>query len=132
MRTNVAGLVTELTDKFKGGMYDQVELTITTNEKKAEYGDASITIKAVSEEKQRVFETTMYIYEKEKGALVVIINDVLRDQVFDSFSNGDTVEKAKKYLEKYVERSISKMLDIKIADGSQPKRPGKKPAQKKA
>lgn len=124
MKTNLVELVESFKTALSGDFYEQTEVIVTSNDKKAENGNASVTI-CVKVDEDKMTTGTIYISEKEKSVLTMFVNDRTHDLVFSNTSS-ESVSKAQTYIKQYFERSTKRMLGIEITDGSKPKRPNKK------
>lgn len=109
-------------------LYSTTEIVIHMNDKKLDHGTGSISIMLKTQEGKRL-AVSIYIIEREKFTITVFVNDNTHDIVFNNMS-PDSVEKAKKYIIQYIERSTKKLLGIEINDGSKPKKSNNKESKK--
>lgn len=114
MRTNVKDLKEKYIGLFNEGIFKDVKVNIFTNDRKASSGSASLTIQVAKDEENHI-STTMYVIERhyKDGAtseFVVFVNDDSHQVVF----NGNSVNKAQNYIERYIENSTKRLLGIEI------------------
>lgn len=117
--TNVTELKEFYVNAFTGELYENIKVSVSAKEKKSS-DTASISIKMQVDEKKSV-TGTLYIVDKEKTTYVLFVSDKTHDIIFNNFS-VNSIEKSKKYVVNYFERSIKKILGIEIEKGADNKK----------
>lgn len=117
--TNVTELKEFYVNAFTGELYENIKVSVSAKEKKSS-DTASISIKMQVDEKKSV-TGTLYIVDKEKTTYVLFVSDKTHDIIFNNFS-VNSIEKSKKYVVNYFERSIKKILGIEIEKGTDGKK----------
>lgn len=131
MQNKVKEFVEFYKEKCSNGIFENCEVTVTSNVKKAKMGNASVSIKIVTDT-EKTLECTLYISSKRDGVYVLFVNDNTKDVVFNNFG-PDSIEKAKIYTGVYLERCTTRMKGIAIDEDDKPKRDsGYKGKQKKS
>lgn len=117
--TNVTELKEFYANAFTSELYENIKVSVSAKEKKSS-DTASISIKMQVDEKKSV-TGTLYIVDKEKTTYVLFVSDKTHDIIFNNFS-VNSIEKSKKYVVNYFERSIKKILGIEIEKGTDDKK----------
>lgn len=109
MKTDLIALAEAYQQKFSVEPFNKVNIQVTPNTKRIEASNGSINFKISSD--NETVSTTMYIVEREKTMYLIFVNDASHDIVFNNIG-VDPVEKSDKYITKYIERSVQRLLGI--------------------
>ena len=114
MKTNLKEIVSYYKEKLTTGVFEETDSKVFLNTKKIKNGTATITINIKTKDDTKL-RCSMFVVEKKNLTVILFVNDNTGDIVFNSVhENG--VERSKKYIDLYLERSVSRMLGIPVEE----------------
>ena len=117
MKTNLKEITKNYKDLLSTGVFEETESKVFLNTRKAKQGNATIIITIKTKDGNEL-ECNLYIVEKSSITAVLFVNKKTGDIVFNSIGK-DGIEKSKKYIELYLERSVKRMLGIPLEEDSE-------------
>lgn len=105
--------IKNLEKKFSGDLYKDLEVSVTSNVKKIRDNAVSISILISTPDKDKKIDGTIIVITHGKFTTISFINNYNKDVVFTNTSI-DPLEKAEKYITRYVERSVSRMMGYQL------------------
>lgn len=113
METNLTMLKEKIEGLFTDAQCEVLDVSITSNERKADRGCGSVTITArPKEEKRGGISATLYIVEKVKPDVVIksvmFVNNRTNDIIFNN-SSPNAVDKAEKYIVQFISRAAERL-----------------------
>lgn len=117
MKTNLKEITKNYKDLLSTGVFEETESKVFLNTRKAKHGNATIIFDIKTKDGNEL-ECNLYIVEKSSITAVLFVNKKTGDIVFNSIGK-DGIEKSKKYIELYLERSVKRMLGIPLEEDSE-------------
>ena len=117
MKTNLKEITKNYKDLLSTGVFEETESKVFLNTRKAKHWNATIIFDIKTKDGNEL-ECNLYIVEKSSITAVLFVNKKTGDIVFNSIGK-DGIEKSKKYIELYLERSVKRMLGIPLEEDSE-------------
>lgn len=115
MKTNLLELKKYYEEKLVGGIYENLSVEVSLNNKKENSGMAAITFK-ISASEDKTIDASIYIVEgNNDNKTLIFVNDASNDLIFANTSRN-AIEKSKRYVEVYLERSARKISGLEIQE----------------
>lgn len=117
METNLTALREKIEGFFTTEKFEDLDVSVTANERKADKGFGSITILVrPKDEKKGIMSATLYIVERQKTDFVIkdvmFVNNRTNDIIFSNAS-PTSIDKSEKYIMQFVTRAVDKMSGAK-------------------
>lgn len=114
MKADLKEVVKYYKEKLVTGVFEETESKVFLNTKKIKNGTATITISIKTGDDTKL-KCNIFIVEKKNITVVLFVNSNTGDIIFNSV-HQDGIERSKKYIDLYLERSVSRMLGMTIEE----------------